>query len=183
MAANPQPQDSVFAQYVHQDERIKLDIRRAGLTRIDATGRKLDFHALRYTFATKLASRGVSQRLAQELLRHSDPKLTANLYTDVTQLPTFAVVNALPWQAGALQSQNEAKSELPALVEPSSVIDPHFSDISGQNLAMIGTGSKGTDSSETPSGSGFGNVLAHFARSSRNPNWVQGLDLNQRPSG
>ena len=43
---------------------------------------KLDFHSLRYTFATKLARKGVSKRLAQELMRHSDPKLTANIYTD-----------------------------------------------------------------------------------------------------
>jgi integrase len=45
-------------------------------------GRKLDFHALRYTFATKLAKGVASQRLTQELMRHSDPKLTAKIYTD-----------------------------------------------------------------------------------------------------
>ncbi|TAG29006.1 MAG: hypothetical protein EAZ36_04975, partial [Verrucomicrobia bacterium] len=47
--------------------RTREDLEKAGITRIDAMGRKLDFHALRYTFATKLASSGVSQRLAQEL--------------------------------------------------------------------------------------------------------------------
>jgi site-specific recombinase XerD len=46
---------------------------KAGIERLDDMGRKLDFHALRYTFATKLAASGVSRRMSQELLRHSDP--------------------------------------------------------------------------------------------------------------
>jgi integrase len=74
---------------------------KAGIERMDASGRKLDFHALRYTFATMLARHNVSQRLAQELMRHSDPRLTANIYTDVTKLPTFEAVNDLPWPEGA----------------------------------------------------------------------------------
>ena len=72
-------------------------------------GRKLDFHCLRYTFATKLARSGISQRLAQELMRHSDPRLTANIYTDVTMLPTFDAVQALPWL-----NQKDQKSPTPS---------------------------------------------------------------------
>ena len=72
-------------------------LKAAGIEPFDASGRKLDFHSLRYTFATKLAGKGVSQRLAQELMRHSDPKLTANIYTDATHLPTFDAVETLPW--------------------------------------------------------------------------------------
>lgn len=30
-------------------------------------------------------------------MRHRDPKLTANLYTDVTRLPTFEAVKSLNW--------------------------------------------------------------------------------------
>jgi len=37
--------------------------------------------------------------MAQELMRHSDPHLTAQIYTDVSQLPTFDTVSALPWQS------------------------------------------------------------------------------------
>ncbi len=40
-----------------------------------------DFHALRVTYATMLARAGVSLVQAQRLMRHSDPKLTANIYT------------------------------------------------------------------------------------------------------
>ena len=40
-----------------------------------------DFHSLRVTYATMLAHAGVSLVQAQVLMRHSDPKLTANIYT------------------------------------------------------------------------------------------------------
>ena len=30
-------------------------------------------------------------------MRHSDPKLTANIYTDATHLPTFDAVEGLAW--------------------------------------------------------------------------------------
>jgi integrase len=36
---------------------------------------------LRVCYATRLARAGVSLVQAQKLLRHSDPKLTANIYT------------------------------------------------------------------------------------------------------
>ncbi|PTX92748.1 hypothetical protein DB354_13410 [Opitutus sp. ER46] len=131
---NPQLNDPVFVQLVHPDERIKIDLKKAGITRIDPLGRKLDFHALRYTFATKLASSGVSQRLAQELLRHSDPRLTANIYTDATQLPTFAAVNALAWQS---QDSKDTPSHKPA-PEPDTQIDSQSADMSCRGLAGNG---------------------------------------------
>jgi integrase len=96
-SANPAPESAVFAECANSDRFIRIDMEKAGIERIDASGRKLDFHALRYTFATMLARHNVSQRLAQELMRHSDPRLTANIYTDVTKLPTFEAVNELPW--------------------------------------------------------------------------------------
>ena len=42
-----------------------------------------DFHANRHTFITKLGKAGVSPKMAQTLARHSDPKLTMNIYTHV----------------------------------------------------------------------------------------------------
>jgi len=55
-------------------------LERAGLAKVDAQGRKLDIHALRHCFATRLARRGVALVHAQRLLGHSDPKLTAQVY-------------------------------------------------------------------------------------------------------
>lgn len=42
-----------------------------------------DFHANRHTFITNLGKAGVSPKLAQTLARHSDPKLTMNIYSHV----------------------------------------------------------------------------------------------------
>ena len=41
---------------------------------------KLDIHALRHSFCSILARRGVPLQVAQKLMTHSDPKLTANIY-------------------------------------------------------------------------------------------------------
>ena len=68
---------------------------------MDALGKKLDFHALRKTFATRLAQRGVAQRLTQELVRHQDANLTALNYTDANLLPTFDAVASLTWEGKA----------------------------------------------------------------------------------
>jgi integrase len=52
----------------------------AGIDRVDAQGRKLDVHALRHTMATRLARSGAPLVQAQQILGHSDPKLTARVY-------------------------------------------------------------------------------------------------------
>ena len=94
---NAHDRQEVFDLIKQQDWQFRRDLRLANIETVDSLGRKVDFHALRYTFATKLARQGVSQRFAQELMRHSDPKLTANLYTDASKLPTFDAVEELSW--------------------------------------------------------------------------------------
>jgi integrase len=54
---------------------------RAGIDRTDVQGRHIDIHALRHTAASRFARRGVPLVHAQHLLGHSDPKLTARVYT------------------------------------------------------------------------------------------------------
>lgn len=56
-------------------------LHRAGIDRIDEDGRKLDIHALRHTFGSRLARHGVGLVHVQRLMGHSDPKLTAQVYT------------------------------------------------------------------------------------------------------
>lgn len=53
----------------------------AGIDRVDASGRKLDIHALRHSFASRLSRTNAGLVEAQRLLGHSDPKLTAQIYT------------------------------------------------------------------------------------------------------
>ncbi len=57
------------------------DIARAGIRYGTARG-QADRKSLRKTLGTHLAMNGVSFQIAVRLMRHSDPRLTANLYTD-----------------------------------------------------------------------------------------------------
>ena len=79
---------------------IRRDMESAGVQRLDDSGRVLDFHSLRSTCATLLAHAGVPLTTAQAILRHSDPRLTAKVYTTrfreteaeaVERLPSFDV--------------------------------------------------------------------------------------------
>ena len=54
----------------------------AGIEWTDSEGRRADFHALRHTFGTLLSNAGVAPREAMDLMRHTDMRLTMNLYTD-----------------------------------------------------------------------------------------------------
>ena len=59
---------------------IQADLEAAGVPYVK-DGRTLDFHALRVSFVSSLALSGVPLTVAQKLARHSDPRLTANVYT------------------------------------------------------------------------------------------------------
>lgn len=96
-AGHEKPTGLVFRIPAHPHRIFRRDLETAGIRRFDDLGRKVDFHALRHTFATNLARAGVSQRLAQELMRHSEPQLTARIYTDASRLPTAEAVDKLPW--------------------------------------------------------------------------------------
>ncbi len=62
---------------------IAVDLEAAGIPVEDEYGRKIDFHALRHTCGTRMARNGVPLAVAQKIMRHSSPVLTANYYTHV----------------------------------------------------------------------------------------------------
>jgi len=68
-----------------------------GIEQRDGAGRVVHFHAFRKTFQTLGMRAGVNQRSAQALLGHSDPALTANVYTAVASLELHREVAKLPW--------------------------------------------------------------------------------------
>ena len=86
----------VFSCRVPHPNTFRRDLAKAKVPRFDARGRKADFHALRTTFITNLHRAGVPQRIAMALARHTDPKLTANIYTDTDALPLAEAVAKLP---------------------------------------------------------------------------------------
>jgi integrase len=80
----------------------------AGIERVDAQGRKLDIHALRHSFASRLARRGVPLQMAQKLLGHSDPKLTARIYTHIEVEDLRDAVEAIPQGLGSAAARRDA---------------------------------------------------------------------------
>jgi integrase len=77
----------------------------AQIPKKDGQGRVMDFHSLRHTFCTNLHIAGVSQREAMELMRHSDPRLTANTYTDASLLTLKTAVEKLTVSPSQIASQ------------------------------------------------------------------------------
>lgn len=71
------------------------DLKAAKIPKRDDRGRTLDVHALRHTFGTLLSKGGVSLRAARAAMRHSDPKLTANVYTDPRLLDVAGALHSL----------------------------------------------------------------------------------------
>ena len=81
------PNDRVFKEGVPRCATLRKDLKAASIPYIDESGRYADFHALRYTFNTWLQTNGVPPRIAQELMRHSDRRLTDQVYLDSSLLP------------------------------------------------------------------------------------------------
>lgn len=62
----------------------------------------LDFHSLRHTYGTWLAKNNVPLTTAQKWMGHSDPSLTANIYSHVVPADAMAAMNRLPPLAGVV---------------------------------------------------------------------------------
>jgi len=86
----------VFPNGIPRASRLKVDAERNGIEYRDESGRYADFHALRYTWGTFLQRNDIPQRFAMKLMRHSDIKLTAKVYTDETRLPIYDAIKGLP---------------------------------------------------------------------------------------
>ena len=136
------PEGLVFPNGIPRASRLKEDEKRNGIEYRDESGRYADFHALRYTWATFLQRNGVAQRVAMKLMRHSDMKLTAKIYTDETQLPIQAAINGLPRLAGYTHGYAQ------------------ISGAAGQNVAQGGAASEGKKHAQAPVNGGVCHALA-----------------------
>ncbi len=72
--------------------RIRSDF----LSYIDRDGRRLDMHALRHSFVSRLARANVPPRVAQKLARHSTITLTMNVYTHLDASAPRDAIESLP---------------------------------------------------------------------------------------
>lgn len=129
------PFEWVFRGKVPAPSKLRVDLAAAGIPAMDERGRRVDVHALRGTFCTMLSVAGVTPRVAMELMRHSDLKLTMRHYTDAAQLPLASDVQRLPSFAltkdnSQIDSQRRAQTAVACGVAESSGV------ASGVSLAM-----------------------------------------------
>jgi integrase len=110
------------------------------LAYIDDAGHYADFHALRHTFISNLASGGVHPKTAQRLARHSTITLTMDRYTHLrrddlaealTTLPDFSS----PARQVAVATGTDGKSLSPSL-SPDGAIQRNPCTIGANNLRV-----------------------------------------------
>ena len=127
-------------------EDHKANLITVGIEWEDSDGQRLDFHSIRHTYGTPLSKAGVLPHSVMSLMRHSDIRLTLNVYTnpkafdlagDVEKLPTFTAnspagisENAIATSAGivnplVLNSANEVATDQTEM--PLNAVDKHSS--------------------------------------------------------
>jgi integrase len=108
--ANTKTDGLVLPNGVPKMKEVRQDLKKAGIPFLDERGRRVDYHALRTTFVTRLSINKVHPRLAMELARHSDLKLTMKNYTDAGQLPLREVIESLPGFGGQADSRIDSRT-------------------------------------------------------------------------
>lgn len=71
-------------------------LQRAGIERVDANGRVVHVHAMRHTFATRLARHGVPVQTAATLTGHRSISVLMGVYTHLASEDAKAAIRALP---------------------------------------------------------------------------------------
>jgi len=97
VASLPADESKIFVGVMPTMKRFKADLKAADIAFMNVTGHRADFHSLRHTLATNLARAGTAPRVAMEIMRHSDMRLTAKTYTDAGLLPVADAVLKLPF--------------------------------------------------------------------------------------
>lgn len=82
----------------HAAKMLRIDLKAAGVpyaVRTPHGTEHADFHSLRHSFVTALAASGAGAKALQTLARHSDPRLTLNLYTHARSAELVETVERL----------------------------------------------------------------------------------------
>jgi hypothetical protein len=85
-------------------------LEKAEIAYVDDRGRRADFHALRHSYGSLLAKSGVAPRVAMALMRHTDMRLTMNVYTDPRIFDLAGAVEQLPTLPADLSQHQTAKA-------------------------------------------------------------------------
>ena len=152
---NAYPKQRVFEGRLPRMKRFRLDLKAAGIETVDAAGGRVDFHALRMTFQMFLTLNGTSPRVAMELMRHSDIRLTMKTYTDSGLLPTAGAIKNLP------SLLNGTKLNTPAKNDDYTPLDTPDLGVEGHSVASGGTMKKKGNEPKMLMNTGFRPEMAH----------------------
>lgn len=145
------------------------DFKRAGIERVDALGRSVHFHSFRKTWQTLGVRYGINQRVAQEVLGHSDANLTAKVYTDVSALALHTELAKLPWidatPAARAPANTHTGSALPASNLENSQRDAQKFGNSCPSSSLADLCSKFIQSVNVSDAEGFSRVLSSLVTS------------------
>ncbi|SUS07604.1 putative Site-specific recombinase XerD [uncultured Defluviicoccus sp.] len=104
----------VFPRGIPSVTTLTKDLQACGIAYEDARGHRVDFHALRHTFASLLASAEVPELVRMKLARHTEWKQT-DRYTDPASVPLFSGIEkfgaALPSSIASLNSGKTGPNE------------------------------------------------------------------------
>jgi integrase len=114
------PDDVLLYVPTNTSRDFDKDIAAAGIQKW-APGGKVDFHAARVTYISMVLDSGASVKEAQELARHSDPRLTMNIYGRAQASNLSALANAVgrmtsPAQNCAMDVQRTADGSTAAVI-------------------------------------------------------------------
>jgi hypothetical protein len=115
--AEAAPTDRVFGT-VPSMKCMRADLALAEIPDKDEAGRYVDLHSLRVSLSTMLAANGVTPRATQALMRHTDPRLTAGVYTDEKILPLAAELVNVP----AIPNGRAASVAIPVGTDVQSIV-------------------------------------------------------------
>ena len=96
LGQSPEPNERVLHIGSRFRDSFKADCKAAAIKERDASGLYFDIHALRHSFASWLARAGTHPKVAQELLRHTDVRLTLKAYTHTTREQQLTALASLP---------------------------------------------------------------------------------------
>lgn len=92
---NAKPDDLVFSKWIG-NHSLNKDLERAGIPKHNAHGESACLYSLRHGFNQTMLESNIPFRHAQRLMRHSDPKHTANTYLDSDGLNLRESIDKLP---------------------------------------------------------------------------------------
>ena len=127
---------------VDEDDTEELERREASdyLTYENAAGLFADFHANRHTFITNLSRANVSPKVAQTMARHSDIRLTMNIYTHTDLDEKVNAVAKLP----SFRASTKAMVEEP-ITEPSKALQVEDENETWQRHSSTSVAEDGKD--------------------------------------